>query len=121
MKYTDLRIGQKMFFVSAQRNTPAEDVFITEINNNNSFSVKRNDKTISFEINDEVGAFNFAFSDEEKDPENYGFLYLSKKLIEQEEKFHNILFENEKQIENLSLDKKIKLTNFLEDLLKINS
>lgn len=117
MKYTDLRIGQKVFFISAQYNTPAEDVYITEINKNNTFSIKRNGKIVFCEITNEVGAFNFAASDEEKDPKNYGIIYLNKELIEQEEKFRNIVFENERQIENLSLDNKIKLTNFLEGLL----
>lgn len=118
MKYTDLKIGQKVFFVSAQYPMPAEDVFITEINKNNTFSIERNGKTVSCEITNEVGVFNFATSDEEKDPKNYGILYLNKELIEQEERFHNIIFENEKQIQDLSLENKMKLTNFLEDLLK---
>lgn len=118
MKYSDLKVGQKVFFVSAQCNTPAEDVYITEINKNNTFSIERNGKTVFCEITNEVGAFNFGASDEEKDPENYGILYLNKELIEQEERFHNIVFENEKQIEDLSLENKMKLTNFLEDLLK---
>jgi len=118
MKYTDLKIGQKVFFISAERNIPVEDVFITEINKNDTFSIERNGKTVLFEISDEVGVFNFAFSDEEKDRKNYGFLYLSKELIEQEERFYNIIYDNEKRIENLSVDDKLKLTVFLEDLLK---
>lgn len=118
MKYTDLEIGQKVFFISAQYNTPVEDVYITEINKNNTFSIKRNGKTVFCEITNEVGSFNFAASDEEKDPKNYGIIYLNKELIEQEEKFRNLVSENERQIENLSLDNKIKLTNFLEGLLK---
>lgn len=118
MKYTDLKIGQKVFFVSAQYPIPVEDVLITEINENNTFLIERNGKTVFCEITNEVGAFNFGASDEEKDPTNYGILYLNKELIEQEERFHNIIFENEKQIENLSLENKMKLTNFLEDLLK---
>lgn len=118
MKYTDLKIGQKVFFVSAQSSIPTEDVFITGINKNNTFLIERNGKTVFCEITNEVGAFNFGASDEEKDRDNYGLLYLNKELIEQEERFHNIIFENEKQIEDLSLENKMKLTNFLEDLLK---
>jgi hypothetical protein len=107
MKYTDLKIGPKVFFISAQCNTPVEDVFITEINKNNNFSIERNGKTVFCEITNEVGVFNFATSDEEKDPKNYGILYLNKELIEQEERFHNIIFENEKQIQDLSLENNI--------------
>lgn len=42
-----------------------------------------------------------------KNPKNYGILYLNKELIEQEERFHNIIFENEKQIQDLSLENNI--------------
>lgn len=68
---------------------------------------RRNGKTVFCEITNEVGVFNFATSDEEKEPKNYGILYLNKELIEQEERFHNIIFENEKQIQDLSLENNI--------------
>ena len=67
MKYTDLKIGQKVFFVSAQYPMPAEDVLIIGINENNTFSIERNGKTVFCEITNEVGAFNFGASDEEKE------------------------------------------------------
>lgn len=118
MKYDDLKIGQKVFFISAEHNIPAEEVFITEINGNNTFSIERKGKSVSFEIVEEDGLFNFAISDEKKEPENYGFLYLNLELIDQEERFYNILYDNTNQIENLSLDDKLKLINFLEELLK---
>lgn len=118
MNYTDLKIGQKVFFVSAENRVPVEEVFITKINKDNTFFIERNGKTILFEITKEIGVFNFSHSDDEKDLENYGFLYLSLELIEQDEKFYRIISDNVNEIENLSVEDKIKLVNFLESLLK---
>jgi len=117
MNYTDLKIGQKVFFISAiDENHKAEEVLITKINKDNTFLIERNGIDICCVIENDSDIFNFAYSDEE-DSQKYGILYLNLELIIQEEKFHNMIYENIAEIESLSVKNKIKLTTFLEELL----
>ena len=119
MKCNDLKIGQKVFFISADRNTPAEEVFITDLNDNKNLSIKRSDRIVSFELVKDDSEFIFAISDEEKNyKEDYGFLYLNLDLIQQEDKFYDILTVNNNKIDNFKIEDKLKLMDFLEDLLK---
>lgn len=119
MKCNDLRIGQKVFFVSANINAQAEEVFITDWNDSGDLSIERNGKTISFELLEDDSEFAFAISDEERnDYEDYGFLYFNLELIEQDDKFYDILSVNSNKIDNLKIEDKLKLMNFLEELLK---
>ena len=119
MKCDDLRIGQKVFFVSAIINKQAEKVFITEFNDNGDLSIKRNGKNVYFELLEDDSEFAFAVSDEEKnDHQDYGFLYLNLELIKQADKFYDILSVNSDKIDNLKIEDKLKLMDFLEDLLK---
>lgn len=119
MKCNDLKIGQKVFFISADRNTPAEEVFITDLNDNDNLSIKRNDRIVSFELVKDDSEFIFAISDEEKnDKKDYGFLYLNLELIQQDDKFYDILTVNNDKIDNFKIEDKLKLMDFLEDLLK---
>lgn len=121
MNSNDLKIGQRLFFISAEYNIPEEEVYITKINEDNTFFIMRNKKNVLFEISNEDGSFYLAMSDEINESENYGFLYLNHDLIEQERRYYKIVFDNINQIDNLVISEKIKLTNFLENLLKENN
>lgn len=118
MKCDDLRIGKKVFFVPANRDTQAEEVFIKSFNDNGKLSIERNGKTVSFDLIEDDSDFIFAASDEENDSENYGFLYLNLDLIEQDDKFYDILSVNSNKIDNFKIEDKLKLINFLEELFK---
>lgn len=84
MNYKDLKTGQKVFFVSAtDEDSKIEEVFVTKINDNNTFSIERNGLDICCVIENDSNIFNFACSDEE-DPSNYGVLYLNLELVMQE-------------------------------------
>lgn len=118
MNYKDLKIGQKVFFVSAIEEDPKiEEVFITEINSNNTFLIERNGADICCVIENDSDIFNFAYSDE-KEPKNYGTLYLNLELVMQEKEFNDIIYNNTIEIQGLNIEDKIKLTKFIENLLK---
>ena len=115
MKCDNLKIDQKVLFVSANINMQAEEVFITDLNDNGDIYIKRNGKTISFELLEDDSEFAFAVSDEEKnDYEDYGFLYLNREIIEQNDKFYDILSINNDKINNLKVEDKLKLMIFLD-------
>lgn len=115
MNYNELKVGQKVFFVSAKREAP-EEVFISKINEDNTFSIERNGIDVDCIIDNNFGVFNFAYSDEEKDPNNYGMLYLNLDIFKQEESFFNIVENNINEIYNLSIQDKLRLTDFFKEL-----
>lgn len=118
MKCDNLKIGQKVFFVSAEYKLPAEEVVITQINKNDTLSIKKNDEIISFELVKDDSEFIFAINEEGENFKNYGFLYLSLDLIEQDNKFYDILQRSSDKTDSLNVEDKIKLINFLDELLK---
>lgn len=117
MNYKELNVGQKVFFVSAiDENAKVEEVLITKINKDNTFLIKRNNMEVCCLIDNDSNIFNFAYSDEEKDPKNYGMLYLNLELIMQEKRFFDIVENNINEIYNLNIEDKLKLTDFFERL-----
>lgn len=119
MKCNDLKIGQKVFFILATRNTGIEDVFIKDFNENGDLFIERENGEIIFcELVKDDSDFAFAVSSDENNDDDYGFLYLNKEIIEQDDKFYDILTVNSDKIDNLKVEDKLSLIIFLEELFK---
>lgn len=112
-----LKVGQKVFFVSMNRD-PVEEVFISHIHDNDIISIKRNGDIVDFSLVKDDSEFIFAMSDEEKFPLHDGFLYLNLELIKKEDQFYDALEGNMGKINKLKIKDKIELTNFIFKLLE---